>query len=188
MAEGTPQITGDIELQTEKLVQSIIPYLVYDNNTSEDKARYLGYRASGFTSREAMSLVGRNMRTLTNWRNGDAEFCRIEREELPTLRSHVGREIITLEFIRNYRMILLKDFNIIRKSLKMPEKMSQGELQYLFKARQHYTPQQLAILQQLFSEDGRDGKPADFTELVLTLRRTRTEEVQLRGSLDAAQT
>lgn len=184
----TEELTGDVltevNADTTKLLQSIIPYLAGDEN----KARYLGFRASGFTIREALKLVDVTDRTLRNWRQADPDFRHLEDDLLPELRTQAKKEIISLEFIRNYRLVLLKDYQVLQKSVTEPDQLTTSEHQYLLKARQHYTPQQLAILEQLFGGDGvaTPGTPQSFSEFVLTLKRTVTEEVIMPvGSINA---
>ncbi|GAH13070.1 unnamed protein product, partial [marine sediment metagenome] len=110
-----------------------------DNN----KARYIGYRASGFTVREAVKLVGIHQKTLSRWRDPDspwydAGFVDAE-NKLSELRKTLGVEYAHLEFLRNYRLVLEKDFRIIAKSIDQPLSLTGQEQQYLLKARGHYT-------------------------------------------------
>jgi len=167
--------------ETEALVQSLLPFH-QDNN----KARYIGYRASGFTVREAVKLVGIHQKTLSRWRDPnspwyDAGFVDAE-NKLAELRKTLGIEYAHLEFLRNYRLVLEKDFRIIAKSIDQPLSLNSQEHQYLLKARSHYTPQQLEILQRLIGGVKGDGA-FSFTDFVMTLKRTKTqEEIKLEST------
>ena len=165
---------------TEGVIQSLLPF-GEDNN----KGRYIGYRASGFTFREACQLTGIHYKSIYRWRETDEKFKEWE-DQLPELRKTLGIEYSHLEFIRNYRLILQKDYEIISKSLKAPEELDNKEHQYLLKLRSHYTPQQLQVLQSLIGAGGQD-KPFDFNNFIVTLRRS--EEVKIQGGVmtDASQ-
>jgi len=153
----------------EKIAQSIIPY-----NRDDDRARYLGLRASGFAIREALSLVGKSQSTLSFWRH-DPVFADLE-SKLPELRKTLGIEYAGLEFLRNYRLILEKDYRVIRKSMK-EEELSTQEQQYLLRLRAHYTPQQLQIIEALIAGDATsDG--FNFADFVIRMARTQ-ERVEI---------
>lgn len=167
--------------ETEALVQSLLPF-----HSDNNKVRYIGYRASGFTVREAVKLVGIHQKTLSRWRDPDspwydAGFVDAE-NKLAELRKTLGIEYAHLEFLRNYRLVLEKDFRIIAKSIDQPLSLTGQEQQYLLKARSHYTPQQLEILQRLIG--GVQGEAQfNFTDFVMTLKRTKTqEEIKLEST------
>jgi transcriptional regulator with XRE-family HTH domain len=162
----------------EAIVQSVV-----EATNDSKKVKFLGFRASGFTIRESLSLVGIHEKTLSRWREGDILFQAHE-ANLPELRKTLGTEFAHLEFMRNYRLILEKDFRVISKSLSKntDNELTPAENSYLLKARAHYTPQQLQVMQQLIGA-GKDNTVAfDFTQFVLTMsRKTTTDEVKLEG-------
>jgi len=166
--DNKPAIQSD---SPEDIVKSIV-----EQNWDSKKSKYIGYRASGFTIREAASLIGVNQRTIVRWREGDPTFASME-QQLPELRKRLGLEYASMEFLRNYRLILEKDYNIIMNSMKGP--LPVQEHQYLLKARGHYTPQQLESLKGMIG-DG-TGQPLDFTKFIISISRTR-EEVKLEAS------
>lgn len=167
--ESLPQIQPD---NPEAIVKSIV-----EQNWDSKKSRYIGYRASGFTIREAASLIGVNQRTIVRWRQEDSVFANME-EQLPELRKRLGLEYANMEFLRNYRLILEKDYNIIMKSMK-DDALPVQEHQYLLKARSHYTPQQLECLKGMIGDEA--GRPLDFTKFILSISRTR-EEVRVEAT------
>lgn len=155
----------------EAIAEAIVPIV-----DSENKSRYLSYRACGFNQREACAIVGVNTYTPTYWRKTDNNFREAEQKSIGELRQTMAREHITLEFTRNYALILRKDFFIIAKSLDWNKELTNKEHDYLLKARAHYTPQQLQILQQLFSK--KEGEASlTFADIVLKLSETRREVI-----------
>ena len=188
MAEAPVRHEADLsaihENAEESIAQSIVPY-----NRDDDRARYLGLRSSGFSIREALQLIGKAKSTLSLWRT-DPNFVSIE-NRLPEFRQKLAVEYVNLEFIRNYRLILEKDFRVIYSSLN-PRKdkddnslpMAAQDFQYLLKMRSHYTPQQLQIIETVVNPDTKDSGTDDalnFTEMAIRISRTKeTLEVGTR--------
>ncbi len=131
------------------IAQSLLPY-----NWDSNKARYLAYRSCGFTNREAQRLVGITAPSVAEWRRFDPEFSRIE-DNLHEIRDKLSEKFIHLEFIRNFILVLRKDYTVVDKSLHQPELMSKFDQDYLMKMRPQYSPQQLEVLKVLTSEEGR---------------------------------
>jgi len=175
------------ESQEVSIPRSVVPY-----NRDDDRSRYLGLRSSGFTIREALGLIGKAKSTLSHWRK-DTEFLRLE-DMLPELRKTLALEYASLEFLRNYRLVLEKDYRVIKDSLVKRTRtdkegdtvtvpMETQDYNYLLRMRAHYTPQQLQAIEQLFGGGGGgNGQPTNFTDFVLSLTRTSTvEEVKLES-------
>jgi hypothetical protein len=164
---------------TEETVMSVISATV-DNK----KVRYLGYRASGFSVREALQLCdGMHEKTLSRWRANDPVFAEQERN-LPELRKTLSAEFVHLEFMRNYRLILQNDYNIVQKSLDTPHEMTNADLQYLLKMRSHYTPQALQILQELIGASSK-SESFNFTNFIMSLSREQNgqkQEITIKGT------
>lgn len=164
----------------EQIAKSIIPY-----NMDDSRARYLGLRASGFSIREALKLIGNAKSTLSFWRT-DPEFVELE-TRLPEFRRTLASDYAVLEFLRNFRLILEKDYRVLRKSLDttqddkgkpIPVRLSDQEHQYLLKLRAFYTPQQLQVIEALsgaYSDDG--SKNFDFTEFAISVARSKESVV-----------
>lgn len=161
--EGTVE-PGD----TEKLVESMMPYFPDDSR----KSKYLGYRATGFAIREAVHLTGITERTLRRWRDADPEFRRLDLEAVGELRAQLGDHYIAHEYRRNMRLVLQKDYDVLSQSVD-GGKLSDQDAAYLTKLRGFYTPQQLETLQKLIGESV--GEKFDWTEFVLKLRNSRGE-------------
>jgi len=154
MDKNLPTIAAD---DTNAIVESLL-----QERGDSRKARYLGYRASGFTIREALAMVGCKQRTAEHWRREDSAFAAQE-AQLPELRKKLGFEFANMEFLRNYRLILQKDFDIIGKSMEKNYTMTKHEAAYLLKARGSYSPQQLDIIKNFLS-----GQPTNLGTLNLT--------------------
>jgi len=169
------------QTETEKIAHSVIPY-----SRDDARARYLSLRASGFTIREALRLIGYAHSTLSKWRL-DPEFVDVEKR-LPEYRKELAAEYVGLEFTRNYRLVLEKDYRVLQRSLtktkdefgrEVPIELSEQEHAYLMKMRSHYTPQQLQILEALLrGEQGQVDQEFNFTEFVIRAAR---EKVEIRG-------
>jgi hypothetical protein len=169
---GNLPTSTDTRPDAEKLVTSLIPYA-----RDDARARYLGLRSSGFTIREALKLLGYSHPALSKWRL-DPTFAGIE-NRLPEFRKELSLEYANLEFIRNYRLVLEKDFRILKRSLNpevitdvdtgktVPLPLDKQDQEYLLKMRTFYTPQQLQIIQTLVQSDGDKSKEFDFTDFVI---------------------
>ncbi len=142
-------------------------------------------RASGFTIREALGLVGKAKSTLSLWRH-EQTFLDYE-NNIPELRKTLALEYAGLEFLRNYRLILEKDFRVLKGSLT--RKVTLGDdgkssvalqdsqdFQYLLKLRAHYTPQQLQSIEQMF---GKGDNKEDFNWMEHVMEYSRTETVKV---------
>jgi len=167
-------IEGDTTPE-EQIAKSLIPY-----NRDDARARYLGLRSSGFSIREALKLIGKAKSTLSFWRL-DPEFVALE-ERLPEFRKNLANEYAVLEFLRNFRLILEKDYRILRKSLErtttkdgktIDVALTEFEHQYLLKLRAFYTPQQLQVIEALAEGSSGDGGGFNFTEFILEATRTK---------------
>ena len=185
VSEFTPT-TSNTQPVEVSLAQSLIPF-----RRDDHKARYLGYLACGFSVREALEEVGCTKSSLSLWR--DIPTFAIAEQRIPEIRRELSREYISLDFCRNFRLVLEKDGKVLRKSLgkdlnnegkSIP--MTFEENQYLLKMRGCYTPQQLGLLETLIKADEESDGSFSWTKFisenpeVIRLSRTDTVEV-LRG-------
>ena len=135
------------------VASSIIPYA----RDSTD-AMFLGYRACGFSTREATKMVKRSA-TWLSLRRRDPVFKDLE-QRIPEFRKELSKEYVELEFFRNFRLVLEKDYKILMRSLEKVDdehpEMTKQEQEYLIKLRSQYTPQQMQILEAIVSGTG-DG-------------------------------
>ena len=165
-----------VQPSTVSIAQSLIPWAHDDN-----KARYLSYRASGFSIREALHMVDCAHSTLSLWRK-DPTFLDLE-NRLPEFADKLRTQFAGMDFVRNFRLVLQKDFIVLKKSLGMmeeenkegklvPARLTTMEAAYLGKMRSMYSPQALAMMESILrGETAGDGKKEfDWTEIVLKVK------------------
>ena len=167
--------TKDIEVvdpkNTEGIAQSLVPFYVKSYHESNKKAKYLSYLVAHFSTLEACKLAGVHHTTVMRWRENDPQFLALEKKCATERALRMSQEMLDIEFTRNFKLILERDFTILLKDAE-GQVLSEKEHQYLMLIRKFYTPQQLAIIKQLAS--GVEGdKPFDFTKTVLEMRITR---------------
>jgi hypothetical protein len=162
---------------SEDIAQAVVPK-TDDSYQSEKKHRYLSFRVAGFSIKEACELARVTLSGVRHWRNTDEEFANLDGSGLSEIKKQLSAEYLNIEFTRNFRLALLKDYNVLLKSIKAPDSLSIQETRYLEKARQFYTPQHWALLQQLIGESS--GDEFSWNKLVLEIRRER-EEVIIRN-------
>jgi len=187
-------MTTDIEQasHTVEAVKSIMPFL-NQGETGETKANYLSYRFTGFSVRESCVLANIGQKTVTRWRDPnrkwyDPEFAEMELACTGENRHQIRKEVLTLLFTRNYHLILRKDGEVLKRALgldtiEMPDgkhvakMMTKEDTAYLNKARGHYTPQQMEVIDRMI--DPRAEHEFDINDFLFRMtRRTRdTEEV-----------
>ncbi len=152
-----PTTVADSELRETpevSITSAIIPF-VY----SDDRAKFLGYRACGMSIREALQLVGKSKPTLSFWRK-DPIFVETE-NRIPEYRKELSKEYVEIEFFRNFRLALEKDYRILTRALNPPKDaqgfeipMTKQDHDYLIKMRSQYSPQQLQVLEVIISGNG----------------------------------
>lgn len=173
------------ELATDKLhspelsiASSILPWPLDDN-----RSMYLGYRCSGFSIREALKLIGVVKSALSYWRLNPV-FNDLE-ARVPEFRKQLSNDFAGIEFVRNFRLVLEKDYRVLSASLQRGVALGEQEQAYLLKMRANYTPQQLQIMEALLKASG--SSEFDWTKLVTDptfiqmTRETRKETVTVRG-------
>ena len=161
--------------ETEEIAQTMIPYFPEDSR----KSKYLAYRVCGFNVSESTQLVGVSQACVRKWRSLDKEFAELDLSGLGELKKQLSAEFLNLEFTRNFHLVLQKDLNVLLKSVKNGESLTDKENQYLLKLRQFYTPQQYAMIQQLIGEAKSDD--FNFTDLVFSIKKERAE-LTVRGT------
>jgi len=156
------------------IAESLLPYYL----DGSKKSLYLSYRVCGFGKRESQRLADVSQRTVLRWYKKDPDFKSADTDQLPAIRRRLGADFTQLEFLRNFRLLLRKDFDVINKSIGDGELTKQEE-KYLLAARKLYTPQQLGVLKQILTGG---GAPAsfDFTTFIkeLHVHRGRSNSVQ----------
>jgi len=162
-------MTNEGELTTENIAKSLVPYYTEGGK----KASYLSYMVAGFSVMESCKLGKVHLKTVFRWRREDLDFAKIEEQCSTELRKRLADELIDIEFTRNFRLVLAKDFNILFKDAQNLA-LTDREQQYLLVIRKFYTPQQFAMIKQIIG-GGDTGEAFDFTKTVLTIRLERQE-------------
>jgi len=160
------------------IAETLIPWRKDDN-----RARYLGYLACGFNPEEALYMLGLKLEWLEEQRQDDS-FSAFELK-VPEIRKELSKEYIELDFFRNFRMVLEKDYRVLYKALDEDALMTNAENQYLLKLRSAYTPQQLQIMEQVMKGVGTgDWNFAQWAkENREIIEFSRTDKITMRGRL-----
>jgi len=152
------------------------------------RAKYLGYLACGFSVEEALYMLGLKIEWLEEQRQ-DNQFSTFE-FSVPEIRKELSKEYIELDFFRNFRMVLEKDYRVLKDALEITGDglMTSQDHQYLLKMRSAYTPQQLQILEQVMKGVGEEGfnfarYVRQNQDKILEFSRT-TDKVRMLSRLD----
>jgi hypothetical protein len=169
--------SNPVELPQLRTPEEAIPKSILPWNFDDDRARYLGLRCSGFDIMESLRLIDKAKSTLSHWRT-DEKFLSLE-QDIPNLRKTLGLEFASIEWLRNFRLILEKDKRVLDKSLdsRLPMLQKQDQ-EYLLKMRSTYNPQQLALLQEMLkSAKGGEGA-INLTDMFIRMSKT-TETMEI---------
>lgn len=163
------------------IATTLIPWRKDDN-----RARFLGYLACGFSVEEALYMLGLKLDWLEEQRQDDS-FSYFELH-MPEIRKELSREYIELDFFRNFRLVLEKDYRVLRKALELDDMaiMTNQDHQYLLKMRSAYNPQQLQILEQVMKGVG--GSDFNFAKVVAEnqdkiIEYSRTDKITMKDRL-----
>ena len=168
------------------IATTLIPWRKDDN-----RARYMGYLACGFNPEEALYMLGLKLDWLEEQRQ-DEGFNAIE-VKVPEIRKELSKEYIELDFFRNFRLVLEKDYRVLKASIEQ-EILPKQQHDYLLKLRSAYSPQQLQILEQVMKGTGADswnfakfvadnqGKILEFSRTDKVTVREKPSEISSQGS------
>ena len=141
MAE--PQLLPESEDPKEvSVATTLIPW-----RKDDIRARYMGYLACGFNPEEALYMLGLKAEWLEEQRLD--ESFNIFELKVPEIRKELSKEYIELDFFRNFRMVLEKDYRVLKHALDLGGGLSNQEHQYLLKMRSAYTPSSYRYLSKL---------------------------------------
>lgn len=159
MAEESAIIPKSDNPKQVSIATTLIPW-----RKDDDRARYMGYLACGFHPEEALYVLGLTIEWLEEQRR-DESFSAIELK-IPEIRKELSKEYIELDFFRNFRLVLEKDYRILTKSIQTDVVLNKQEHEYLLKLRSAYSPQQLAVLEQVMKGIG--AEDFNFMKYVAT--------------------
>ncbi len=158
---------------TEELIKAL---MCSDGGEENKKSKFLGYRASGFSIRESCRLTPVHEKSIFRWRREDPEFANRE-QRLPQLRKTLGMEFARLEFVRNFRYVLEKDYRVLKTAVTTPQLLTKDDQAYLLKLRGFYTPQQLDTINRIASSNEQPSGSFNYTKVLLEMSR---EHVTIR--------
>jgi hypothetical protein len=127
---------------SESLLMARIPLL----SGSVNKVHYLSWRAMGFEVREACQLSDIKEATVRRWRVEDEDFAEWEGTKLRELQKSISQDILRFDFMRNMRMAMSRDSQILFKAACDLHELTEREYDYLKKIRGYYTPSALIEL------------------------------------------
>lgn len=121
-------------------------------------ATYLGYRALGLTTQQALLMMHEDEDALDYWALTNPQFKKFELEALPLIQKYAAKELIRLGFMRNQTLLMAQDQRIINKALERGiNQLSKNEFDWLKTIRKHYTNADfLAIEKVINPEDHRE--------------------------------
>ena len=169
----------------EQALLSRIPAMGGGERIANQKADYLGYRATGFPVRQACYLAGMTQSTLNRWRRADEAFANVENTQLAELQSEVGNEIVKLEFLRNMKLAMRGDFKVFYKAVHNMDALTKREFEYLKRIRGLYSPQDMVNITRVLAPE--TDVPQDFTSLLLKVTRE-TAEVHITNAQEQPST
>ncbi|MFZ5500967.1 MAG: hypothetical protein ACOY58_03530, partial [Candidatus Micrarchaeota archaeon] len=134
--------------EVEESLMARVPFM-----TSTRKADYLGYRAMGFSVREACDLVPITFKTLLNWRRQDEEFARWEGGRLAELQSTIADDVLRFAFLRNMRLVLRIDGRLFERRLYDPNGMTSDDRKDYREAAKRYSATDLIAIEKATSRE-----------------------------------
>lgn len=164
----------------QQVAEQTLPY--FDDGK---KSEYLSYRLCDFSEMQSIQLSKIHHKTVMRWREADPLFKSLDMNidgALVKARKELSINYLDIQYTRNFRLVMQKDFEVLFKSVTVPLTMTEMDKEYLMKIRAMYTPQQLAQIKMMLS-GGDNKEPFDFTRLTLTIRREReVTEVKMEPS------
>ena len=139
--------------ESEELLMARIPLL----SGSVTKVHYLSWRACGFSTRESAQLSDITEATVRRWRKEDEEFVDWETTKLRELQKTVSQDILRFEFMRNMKMAMSRDSQVLYKAACALEMLTEREYDYLKKIRGYYTPSALIELDRALAPETEAG-------------------------------
>jgi len=129
---------------------------------------------------ESVKLADIHLKTVHRWREDDPVFVALEEKAKTDLRDDLSNKLVDIEFTRNFRLVLAKDFNVLFKDAT-GETLTEPEQDYIKLIRKFYTPQQYAMIKQMAGSNGNSGDGFDYTRTVLEIR-LRKETTTMKGA------
>ena len=157
---------------------------LFDNPRKTD---YLGYRACGFHVHAACDLVPIMYKTVVGWRKSDSRFAEFESNRLYELQKSIGPDLLRLEFLRNFKLVLIADNKVLNKAALLGVNvgavhvdgngneavvragLTEREYDYLKVARKNYSPQDLLALHRALEPESVEEDKGMYGKVVVVL-------------------
>lgn len=163
---------------TEGMAQSLLPFYIFSSQESNKKAKFLSYLVAAFSIMESVKLAHVHLKTVQRWEKEDPNFRTLMEQCSTELSRKLSDQMLDIEFTRNFRLVLAKDFQILFKDAA-GELLTEKEQQYLMLIRKYYTPQQFAMIKQIVGGDGKATEEAfNFTKTILEIRLSKEQGVK----------
>ena len=122
-----------------------------------DLATYMGYRALGLTTTQALIIMDADEDLLIDWKEQIPVFQEFEQKALPMLQRYAAKEIVRIGFLRNMALYIAKDHQIANKALISLNALSKQEYELYKNNRKHYTNNDLLAMEKIISPEDFKG-------------------------------
>jgi len=164
-----------IPQQAESNFENALSILQRVDGYDEKISSYISFRACYFSITESLKMANATKKELQSWYQ-DEEFHNLDTKLIKEFQKAHGKTALTIQYTRNFRLVVQKDAEVISKSLDPNEVLSKFEEQYLNRLRGTYSPEQLQKLTNSVQEG--DGKtPLTFMQVVMMANGERKQNV-----------
>ncbi len=161
------------EIVASKTLSEADAVLPRFNWQDDDKREYLSYRLCGYSRLESCKFSGVASSKVSGWLKRDPEFRDIEKRDLIYLRRNFAKEIVALDFSRNYKLIMDHDHAVMKRIRERPDYITDSDREYLHKIRPLYTPQQMQALESMFKSES--NGPENWDQVLVFVARRHGE-------------
>jgi hypothetical protein len=164
-----------IPQQAESQFDTALSILQRVDGYDEKISSYISFRACYFSISESLKMANATKKELALWYE-DEDFHNLDTKLIKEFQKAHGKTALTIQYTRNFRLVVQKDAEVIAKSLDPDSILSKFEEQYLNRLRGTYSPEQLQKLTNSV-QDG-DGKtPLTFMQVVMMANGERKQNV-----------
>lgn len=141
----------------------------------EKISTYLSFRACYFSINDSLRMAMASKKDLENWYLNN-DFHELDTVLIKDFQKLYHRQALTIQYTRNYRMVIQKDYEIVAKSLDPECEMTKFEESYLTKMRGTYSPDQLVRLAGGLTDDTQKA-PLNFLQVVMMANNERSIKI-----------
>lgn len=123
-----------------------------------DLATYMGYRALGLTTTQALIIMDADEDLLSDWKQQIPVFQEFEQKALPMLQRYAAKEIVRIGFLRNMALYIAKDHQLANRVITTGlESLSKRDYEVYKNNRKHYTNNDLLAIEKIISPEDFKG-------------------------------